>query len=66
MKITLLCSDALHQVNAYLQSWINVHEDQHQIDFVRSSDLIRICDPDRFPAYFELHGHKYNIRLEKA
>jgi methionyl-tRNA formyltransferase len=212
MKITLLCSDALHPVNAYLQSWIMVHEDQHQIDFVRSRselshgdllfliscseivneadrsaylktlvlhasdlphgkgwsphiwqiidgakvltltlleaankvdsgdiwkkleirvkkdalwdeinhlvfnaelslmdfavenfetikpqpqsiaieptyhqkrnpadskidpkkniedqfDLIRICDPDRFPAYFELHGHKYIIRLEKA
>jgi methionyl-tRNA formyltransferase len=29
-------------------------------------DLIRICDPDRFPAYFELHGHKYFIRLEKS
>ena len=29
-------------------------------------DLIRVCDPDRFPAYFELHGHKYLIRLEKA
>jgi methionyl-tRNA formyltransferase len=29
-------------------------------------DLIRVCDPDRFPAYFELHGHKYNIRLEKS
>lgn len=29
-------------------------------------DLIRVCDPDRFPAYFELHGCKYNLRLEKA
>jgi methionyl-tRNA formyltransferase len=29
-------------------------------------DLIRVCDPDRFPAYFELHGCKYKIRLEKA
>ena len=29
-------------------------------------DLIRVCDPDRFPAYFELHGHKYNLRLEKT
>lgn len=29
-------------------------------------DLIRVCDPDRFPAYFELHGHKYLIRLEKV
>ncbi|NMM06000.1 hypothetical protein [Polaromonas sp.] len=29
-------------------------------------NLIRVCDPERFPAYFELHGHKYIIRLEKA
>lgn len=28
-------------------------------------DLIRVCDPDRYPAYFELHGQKYTIRLEK-
>ena len=29
-------------------------------------DLIRVCDPERYPAFFELHGHKYIIRLEKA
>ena len=29
-------------------------------------NLIRVCDPDRFPAYFELHGHRFTIRLEKA
>ena len=29
-------------------------------------DLIRVCDPNRFPAYFELHDHKYTIRLEKV
>jgi methionyl-tRNA formyltransferase len=29
-------------------------------------DLIRVCDPERYPAYFELHGCKYNLRLEKA
>jgi len=29
-------------------------------------DLIRVCDPGRFPAYFELHGHKYKIQLEKV
>ncbi|MCI5190557.1 MAG: UDP-glucuronic acid dehydrogenase [Candidatus Electrothrix sp. AS4_5] len=28
-------------------------------------DLIRVCDPKRFPAYFELHGHKYKLLLEK-
>ncbi|RTL30672.1 MAG: UDP-glucuronic acid dehydrogenase [Burkholderiales bacterium] len=28
-------------------------------------NLIRVCDPQRFPAFFELHGHKYRIKLEK-
>jgi methionyl-tRNA formyltransferase len=28
-------------------------------------DLIRVCDPDRYPAYFELRGKKYKIKLEK-
>ncbi|WP_417596837.1 formyltransferase family protein [Oceanospirillum sp.] len=29
-------------------------------------NTLRICDPKRFPAYFELHGKRYNIILEKA
>ena len=28
-------------------------------------DSIRICDPNRFPAFFSLHGKKYKIILEK-
>lgn len=28
-------------------------------------DLIRVCDPTRFPAFFDLHGHRFMIRLEK-
>ena len=28
-------------------------------------DLIRVCDPLRFPAYFELRGHRYKVVLEK-
>lgn len=28
-------------------------------------DKIRVCDPNRFPAFFELHGIKYKIVLEK-
>jgi methionyl-tRNA formyltransferase len=26
---------------------------------------MRVCDPQRFPAYFELYGHRYKITLEK-
>lgn len=28
-------------------------------------DLIRICDPTRYPAWFELHGQKYKVIMEK-
>lgn len=27
---------------------------------------IRVCDPNRYPAFFELHGHRYLIKLEKV
>jgi len=29
-------------------------------------DLIRVCDPNRFPAYFEYLGTRYTLKLEKA
>lgn len=28
-------------------------------------DKIRVCDPNRFPAFFEINGFKYSIKLEK-
>lgn len=28
-------------------------------------NLIRVCDPERYPAFFELHDTKYKIILEK-
>ena len=28
-------------------------------------NLMRVCDPLRFPPFFYLHGHKYRIKLEK-
>jgi methionyl-tRNA formyltransferase len=28
-------------------------------------DRIRVCDPMRFPAFFELRGHRYKLILEK-
>ena len=28
-------------------------------------ELLRVCDPVRFPAFFELHGHKYKLIIEK-
>lgn len=28
-------------------------------------DLMRVCDPLRYPAFFRIRGHKYKIKLEK-
>ena len=28
-------------------------------------NLLRVCDPDRFPAYFYKGGQKFNVRIEK-
>ena len=28
-------------------------------------DLLRVVDPDRFPAFFEYRGHRYTIKIEK-
>lgn len=28
-------------------------------------DQIRVCDPNRFPAFFDLHGYRYKLTLEK-
>lgn len=27
-------------------------------------DLLRVCDPGRYPAFFELHGRRYKVVLE--
>jgi len=29
-------------------------------------DLLRMCDPERFPAFFDHLGHRYTLKLEKA
>ena len=29
-------------------------------------ELLRVADPERFPAYFDLRGHRYTITISKA
>jgi methionyl-tRNA formyltransferase len=29
-------------------------------------DLLRVCDNEKYPAFFELHGHKYTLKIEKC
>ena len=36
-----------------------------ELSIAQQFDLMRVCDPDRYPAFFELHGHRYRLRLEK-
>lgn len=28
-------------------------------------NMLRVADPERYPAFFELHGHRYEITLRK-
>lgn len=36
-----------------------------KISLADQFNLIRVCDAERFPAYFKLHGNVYKIKLEK-
>lgn len=36
-----------------------------ELSIATQFDLIRVCDKNRFPSYFYLHGHKYKLILEK-
>lgn len=36
-----------------------------RVSIANQFDLIRVCDPIRFPAFFELHGCKYKLTVEK-
>ncbi|MGE8297700.1 MAG: formyltransferase family protein [Pseudomonas sp.] len=37
-----------------------------QASIASQFDLLRVCDPERFPAFFKLHGHTYKLTLEKV
>ena len=37
-----------------------------ELSLAEQFDKIRISDPDRYPAFFELHGAMYEIRLRKV
>ena len=41
-------------------SWIDPHR-----TIAEQFDLIRVCDPIRFPAFFEYRGQRYVLKLEK-
>lgn len=38
--------------------------DPHQT-LAAQFDMLRVADPERYPAFFELHGHRYEITLRK-
>lgn len=40
MKITLLCSDPQHPVNAYIQRWARAQADLHEVDIVQKKSQL--------------------------
>lgn len=36
-----------------------------QLSIADQFDILRVADPERFPAFFELHGHRYLIHIQK-
>jgi methionyl-tRNA formyltransferase len=71
MKITLLCTDAAHPVNAYLQSWKDEQKSVHEVELVRSksqleggqilflvscSEIIRQADREKYLVTLVLHA----------
>lgn len=40
MKITLLCSDPQHPVNAYIQRWAEAQEGSHEVDIVQKKSQL--------------------------
>jgi methionyl-tRNA formyltransferase len=71
MKITLLCSDTKHPVNAYLKSWINTQQGLHEVELVQSknelpggdilfliscSEIIHAKDREKYSASLVLHA----------
>ncbi len=71
MKITLLCTDAAHPVNAYLLSWIDEQQGVHEVELVRCktklkggqilflvscSEIIGKVDRDKYLVTLVLHA----------
>jgi len=44
------------------------HDSQIDVNksILEQFDLLRVCDPNRFPAYFEHLGQRYILKLEKS
>jgi methionyl-tRNA formyltransferase len=71
MKISILCSDSKHPVNRYLEDWIRLNQNKHQIDLIReksrltggdilflvsSSEIMRGTERDAYGACLVLHA----------
>ena len=71
MKITLLCSDPKHPVNAYLKPWMSVQQGVHEVELLQSksqlsggdllflvscSEIIKEADRKKYLATLVLHA----------
>ena len=71
MKITILCTDPAHPVNAYLEIWMNKHQGIHDVALIQNksqleggqllflvscSEIIKQEDRDKYLATLVLHA----------
>lgn len=59
------CQDLTIAPTYYLKRTPDSSKLDVQLSIASQFDLIRVCDPARFPAFFEMYGQKYKITLEK-
>lgn len=52
--------EVYYQKRTPADSQLDIHK-----SIAEQFDLIRVCDPNRFPAYFEYLGIRYTVKLEK-
>lgn len=53
-------NSSYHRKRVPIDSELNIHD-----SIENQFNLLRVCDPRRFPAFFYKDGQKYNIRIDK-
>ena len=65
-RLTPMAQTGTEQATYYPKRTPNNSELDVNKSIAEQFDLIRVCDPKRFPAYFEYLGQRYTLKLEKS